>query len=194
MWMFTGDDKLWSPKNAGGLLRPVASWAIGPLSFGVFASNKKSWIPGGSEMKKTSSSAQTFHFRFAQVIAVSGVIAIAACQDATAPDQVEQAAPNSLRLTQNSADELGSLSSSLDDMTGWSLAALPDGTGKTNIVGLLNGLKGHLASGKIAACQQDLDDARAWFGSLDTNQQTEIGAVGVTLDRIQAALNNASSQ
>jgi hypothetical protein len=131
--------------------------------------------------------------RLARVIALSGVIAIAACQDATAPDEIAPAeAPAALSLTQNSADELSSLSSNLDDMTGWSLAGFADARGKQNIIGVLNGLKGHLASGKIDACQQDVDAARDWFSKLSENDQTELGGIGVTLDLIQQALNKAS--
>jgi hypothetical protein len=118
---------------------------------------------------------------------------MAACQDATAPDEIAPAeAPAALSLTQNSADELGALSSNLDDMTGWSLAGFADARGKQNIIGVLNGLKGHLASGKIAACQQDVDLARDWFSKLSENDQTELGGIGVTLDLIQSALNKAS--
>lgn len=131
--------------------------------------------------------------RVAHVIALSGVIAITACQDATAPDEIAPAeAPSTLSMTQNSTDELASLSSNLDDMTGWSLAGFGDATGKQNIVGILNGLKGHLTSGKIDACQQDVDLARDWFGKLSSNDQTELGGIGVTLDLIQQALNKAS--
>jgi hypothetical protein len=152
---------------------------------------KKFPLPGEKQMRITSSLATTYRFRFAQIIAMSGVIAIAACQDATAPEETELAAP-SLRMSQAASDELGTLSSSLDDMTGWSLAALPDANGRANIVGILNGLKGHLASGKLAACQQDVDDARAFLGTLSQNEQTEIGGVGATLDLIQSALDKAS--
>ena len=130
--------------------------------------------------------------RGAQVIALSGMMTMAACQDVTAPEKIETAAPSTLSFSQASADELANLGSNLDDMTGWSLAALPDARGKTNIVGILNGLKGHLASGRIAACQQDITDARAFLGSLSQNEQTEIGGVGVTLDLIQSALDKAS--
>jgi hypothetical protein len=125
------------------------------------------------------------------VIVLSAVVALAGCEDVTAPQEEVTAAPE-LRLSATAADELGSLSSSLDDMTGWSLAALPNAQGKANIVGILNGLKGHLASGKIAACQQDVTDARAILGSLTENEQVEIGGVGATLDLIQAALDKAS--
>ena len=97
-----------------------------------------------------------------------------------------------LRLTQERRTSSVVWGSSLDDMTGWSLAALPNAQGKANIVGILNGLKGHLASGKIAACQQDVADARAILGSLSLNEQVEIGGVGATLDLIQAALDKAS--
>ena len=141
-------------------------------------------------MRITSSSITTNRFRFVQIIAMSGVIAIAACQDATAPEQVK-AAPE-LRMSQISNDALSTLSANLDDMTGFSLAALPDGNGKANIVGVLNGLKGHLKSGSIAACQQDVNDARAWFGGLTDVQKVEVGHVSLALDVIQAALDGAS--
>ena len=142
-------------------------------------------------MRITSSSITTNRFRFLQIIAMSGVIAIAACQDATAPEEVKSA-PELRMSSQASSDELGTLSSNLDDFTGFSLAALPDGNGKANIVGVLNGLKGHLKSGSIAACQQDVNDARSWFGGLSDVQKVEVGSVGLALDVIQAALDGAS--
>jgi hypothetical protein len=144
-------------------------------------------------MMVTTRSARILSSRVAQAIALSGVIAITACQDTTAPEEVVAAAPSELRGSQSAVqDELSSLSSSLDDMTGWSLAALPDGDGKANIVGILNSLRGRLNSGKIEACQQSVTDARSWFASLTETQQIEVGAVGVSLDLIQAALDKAS--
>ena len=129
--------------------------------------------------------------RLYQIIALTGVITIAGCQDATAPEEIQKAGPE-LRLSQQSSDALGTLSSNLDDFTGFSLAALPDGNGKANIVGVLNGLKGHLKSGSIAACQQDVDNARSWFNGLSDQQKVEQGAVGLALDVIQASLDGAS--
>jgi len=144
-------------------------------------------------MSFVSFSSQRSRTRIAQIIALSGVVAMAACQDATGPDEIAPAeAPTALSLAQNSADELGSLSANLDDITGWSLAGFSDEKGKQNIIGVLNGLKGHLASGKIAACQADVDLARDWFSKLSENDQVEIGGIGVTLDLIQQALNKAS--
>jgi len=123
-------------------------------------------------------------------IAAVGLLAIAACQDATAPAKVE-AAP-ALRLSQTSGNVMAGLGDNLDDMTSWSLVALPDGAGHTNIVGLLNGLKGHLKSGKVAACQQDITDARAFLGTLTDVQQVEVGQVGVALEFIKSALDSIS--
>jgi len=123
-------------------------------------------------------------------VAAGGLLAIAACQDATAPEKVE-AAP-SLRLSQTSGNVMAGLGDNLDDMTSWSLVALPDGDGHTNIVGLLNGLKGHLKSGKVAACQQDIADARAFLGTLTDVQQVEVGQVGVALEYIKSALDSIS--
>ena len=140
-----------------------------------------------------TTSNQTIRLRAVRHIVLCGVFTIAACQDVTAPEEKVAAVPQALSLSQESArDEIASLATNLDDFTGWSLAALPDAKGKTNIVGILNGLKGHLNSGKIAACQQDVTDARAILGSLTEMEKVEVGSVGVALDVIQAALDKAS--
>jgi len=118
---------------------------------------------------------------------------MAACQDATGPEEIATATLNpEMRLTKEGVDELKALGDNLDDITGWSLLALGDSPAKGQIVGLLNGMKGHLASGKLAVCQQDVTDARAWFNSLTEVQQTEVGAVGIALDVIQAGLDKAA--
>lgn len=136
---------------------------------------------------------QMFRSRVAQVLALGGVITTGACKDVTAPEQVETAEMPALALARSAAvDELGSLSSSLDDMTGWALASLPDGQNRVKIVGILDGLRGHLESGKIAASQQAVIEARGILESLSEQERVEIGAVGVTLDLIQSALDKAS--
>jgi hypothetical protein len=139
------------------------------------------------------SESRIFTSRIAQVLALGGAITTAGCKDATAPKKIETTQALALSsLAQSAAvDDLGSLSSSLEDMTGWSLASLPEGKGRENIVGILNGLKGHLKSGKIEASQQDVADARSFLESLSEQQRVEIGAVGVTLDLIQSALDKA---
>ena len=132
-------------------------------------------------------------FRVAHLVVLNGVIALTACQDVTAPEPVTSAAPSSLRLDRAAAtDELKQLGSDMDTMTGWSLISLTDGQIRSNIVGILNGLKGHLASGRIDACQDDVTQGRAWFASLTESQQSEQGNIGVTLDLIQSVLDNAS--
>jgi hypothetical protein len=132
--------------------------------------------------------------RVAQLITICGVITTGACHDATGPQPITAVKTLAVPLAQSAAgvDELSTLSSSLDDMTIWSLASLPDGKGRESIVGILNGLKGHLKGGKIEACQQDVTDARAFFESLNEQQRVETGAVGVALDLIQSALDRAS--
>jgi hypothetical protein len=133
-----------------------------------------------------------FRSRVAQALALGGVITTGACKDATAPGQVETVEAPALLLAQSPVEELGDLSSSLDDMTGWALASLPEGQDRVRIVGILDGLRGHLKSGKIAASQQDVSEARGILESLSEQEQVEIGAVGVTLDLIQSALDKAS--
>ena len=143
-------------------------------------------------MRITPNPGMILRFRFVHLIALSSVIALSACQDVTAPES-EVAALDGLRLAQSSAtDELSSLGSSLDDMTGWSLAALADNNQRGNIVGVLNGLKGHLNSGKISLIQEDLTQARAIIASLTDVQQAEVGPVSVALDVVQRALDGAS--
>jgi hypothetical protein len=131
--------------------------------------------------------------RLVQLIALSGVIALAACtqDDITGPKQ-ELKPPPAVMLSKAAADKMDELSSSLDDMTGWSLVALPDGRGRANIIALLNGLKGHLTDKKIDACQQDITDARKFLGSLTEVEQVEIGHVGLALDFVQATLDSVS--
>jgi hypothetical protein len=127
------------------------------------------------------------------LFALSAVIAMSACQDATAPDEVVAANTPALRTAQSASDdELSALSDAMEDMTDWSLVALPDAKGKTKIVSILAGLKGNLKGKKLAACQQAVTDARSWFASLSDVEQTEVGQVGVTLDVIQAALDKAA--
>jgi hypothetical protein len=139
-----------------------------------------------------TSDSRIFRSRIAQLIALGGALTTAACTDATAPKQIVAPQAPTLSVGQSAGDELGSLSASLDDMTGWSLASLTDDQSHANIVGILNSLKGHLKSGKITASQQDVADARAFLESLSEAKRVEIGAVGVTLDLIQSTLDKAS--
>src|SRR6266404_6540116 len=140
-------------------------------------------------MRGTSDS-RIFRSRLAQLIALGGAITTAACTDATAPQQIVAPKAPTLSVGQSAGDELGTLSASLDDMTGWSLASLTDDQGHANIVGILNSLRGHLKCGKIAASQQDVADARAFIESLSEQKRVETGAVGVTLeDRKSTRLN-----
>ncbi len=135
---------------------------------------------------------QKLRSRIAQVVALGGVITTASCKDVSAPQKALEAPALTLAQSAAVGDELGGLSSSLDDMTSWSLASLPEGEGRVKIVGILNGLRGHLKSGKIAASQQDLADARGFLESLSDRERIELGAVGVTLDLIQSALDKAA--
>ena len=143
-------------------------------------------------MRTIASSRQTIS-RIGQLAALSCVIALAACDDITAPEEATAPAASSPAPPQSSVNrELGEFGSSLDDITGWALVSIADSKGLASIAGILNSLKGHLASGKIAACQQDVTDARAFLGSLTENEQVELGGVGVTLDVIQSVLDRAS--
>jgi hypothetical protein len=143
-------------------------------------------------MRITSYSAQTFRSRITRVVAMASVISLAACQDVTGPES-EAAVPSELRLAQSASTvELASLGNSLDDMTGWSLATLQDNNQRGNIVGVLNGMKGHLKSGNTSLIQQDVTQARGILTSLTDVQQVELGPVTLTLDIVQKALDGGS--
>ena len=139
-----------------------------------------------------TSGLKIFRSRTAQAIALGGVISTVGCKDVTAPPDLKAPTTLALGVQLADADELTNLSASLDDMTGWSLASIKDDEKSANIVGILNSLKAHLKSGKVDASQQDVSDARAFIGSLSEQKKVEIGAVSVTLDVIQSALDKAS--
>jgi hypothetical protein len=129
--------------------------------------------------------------RVAKMVALSGAIAMAACEDITAPEETATAAPE-LRLAQSSAaDVLGSLSDALDSMTGWSLTTLDGDPRQGSIVGVLNGMKGHLKSGNVGLIQQDVTQARGILSSLTFEQQVETGPVGVALDVVEQAIGGS---
>jgi hypothetical protein len=135
---------------------------------------------------------QKFRTRIAQVLALGGVLTTASCKDVSAPEKSLKAPDPTLSQSVAVGGELGGLSSSLDDMTSWSLASMPESESRVKIGGILNGLRGHLKSGKIAAIQQDVADARAFLESLSDRERIELGAIGVTLDVVQAALEKDS--
>ena len=144
-------------------------------------------------MRIASESRSRFGLSVSRLVVLSAVLALAACEDPTAPEEPALTVEQGPRLTQlASVDLLATLGTSLDDMTAWSLTALPDGNGKANVARILAGLKRHLGSASINACQQDVVDARAVLASLSGVQQVEAAHVGVALDVIQAALDGAS--
>jgi hypothetical protein len=130
-----------------------------------------------------------FSLRVAPVVALC--FAMMSCESATAPDPVATGTPASLSLSQASGDPLGQLASDMATMTDWALVDFPDARGRTNVVGLLQSLKGHLAAGKIEACQEDVNTLRSFLGTLTENEQVELGGIGVTLDVVENALGKS---
>ena len=118
-------------------------------------------------------------------------ITLASCEDTTAPDPVAVGNPASLSFVQSANDPLRQLASDMETMTDWSLVDFPDARGRTNIVGILQSLKGHLTAGKIAACQEDVNTLRNFLGTLTENEQVELGGIGVTLDVVENALGKS---
>jgi hypothetical protein len=92
-------------------------------------------------------------------------------------------------MSRASNQELTQLGDDMETMTGWALINLPDDRGRLKLVGLLNSLKAHLTAGQVAACQDDVNDARSFLQSLTVNEQVELGGIGVTLDVVENAIN-----
>lgn len=140
-------------------------------------------------MHEASYFSARFCLRIVPVVALCFVMM--SCEDATAPDPVVTGAPAALRLSASSNDQLGQLASDMETMTDWTLVDFPDARGRTNVVGLLQSLKGHLTAGKIEACQEDVNTIRNFLGTLTENEQVELGGIGVTLDVIENALDKS---
>ena len=140
-------------------------------------------------MHKSRPSAVNFRFPAARSIVIAGVVFLAGCQDITAPEEATSTIPNSPSLAKASAAVFADLGASLEDMTGWSLAALDSPTQRQSLVGILNGLKGHLISGNVSLIQKDVTDARGYIASLPIAQQAEIGPVGLAVDLIQKTID-----
>lgn len=125
------------------------------------------------------------------LVAVLGILTLASCEETTAPDPVAVGNPASLSFGQSANDPLGQLASDMETMTDWTLVDFPDARGRTNIVGILQSLKGHLTAGKIDACQDDVNTLRSFLGTLTENEQVELGGIGLTLDVIENALGKS---
>ena len=142
-------------------------------------------------MRSTRIPARSFRF-LTHLVALSCVCILAACEEITGPE-VEAAAPPAPTFSQSgTVNTLASLSSSLDDMTMWSLATLQDNTQRGSLAGVLSGLKGHLKSGNAALCQEDVTKARGILAALPDVQQVELGHVGLALDVVQQSLDGGS--
>ncbi len=126
--------------------------------------------------------------RIARVIALSGVVGLFACQDATAPDATESVdlAGPSLAVAQTTP--LGMIGLSLLDATGWVLSSINDAGKRAEMQATLKDLSAHLVSGQWDAARAGVTKARAIRTSLDAMDELEIGPIEVSLDQTDGEL------
>lgn len=127
--------------------------------------------------------------RIATVVALSAIVLAAACSDATGPTPVTPTPVTPSPVVPAAMIEVGNL---IEEMTDWALVSVDDTNTRSNLQGILLGLKGHLLEGKVLLCQQDVTSARGVIGSLDDIQQVGLAPVGLALDIVDETLTNAS--
>ena len=127
--------------------------------------------------------------RIVKVVALSCVIGLmAACSETTAPKASTAPPP----VVKPVPAAMVSLAGSLDDMTQWFMQSFDDEATRTKFQDILSGLKGHLTSGNVTVCQQDVTAARGVLTSLSDVQQVETAPLGLALDAVQTTLDNVS--
>lgn len=122
---------------------------------------------------------------------LGAIVFAAACSDATGPTPVTPPAvtpPPVAVVPQVMIDMAGSI----DPMTEWFLQWFEDQTAKSNIQGMLSGLKGHLSDGKVLLSQQDVTAVRGVLGSLDDTQRVELAPIDRAMDVVDELLTKVS--
>ena len=133
----------------------------------------------------TLDSAQRFRSRIAQVIALSGVIAVAACQDApTAPDVI--ASGPALRMS-TSADA-AAIADWVVDATSWVTPSMVDPTNRGKLEGSINGLSGHLKANNTKQIKGDIAIIRSLISGGSEAEAVELGPIEVALCTIEQTL------
>ena len=126
----------------------------------------------------------------ARVIALSGVVGLFACQDATSPE-AKSGGPAGLADPAASVAQTlptGMIGGSIVDATTWVLSSINDLQTRSNMKAAIKSLADHLVSGQLDAARADVTNARAVLASVDAVDAAEIGPIGVSLDEADKAL------
>jgi hypothetical protein len=126
--------------------------------------------------------------RAMMVAAVSAIVLVAACSDATGPEPVKPPEPTPTTPAVPAA--MIAMAGDIDPMTEQFMPAVEDATAKSNLQGLLTGLKGHLTAGNVVLCQQDVTSARGVLSSLSDDQQVGVAPIGMALDVVDGLLTS----
>ncbi len=121
--------------------------------------------------------------RIARVIALSGVVGLFACEDATAPAESDDLGLSGPSLAVAQTTPLGMIGLSLMDATGWVLPSINSASKRLEMEAGLKSLANNLTIGNWDAARADVTKVRALRLSLDPVDEIEIGPVEVSLDQ-----------
>jgi hypothetical protein len=149
----------------------------------------------GVYMRIIMESNRHFLSRAASVLALSGVVALSACQDATSPEKVDSpteigALTPAAQVVANATVE--ETASTIVDATSWVLSSIEDADARANMASKIQAIADHAAAKQYTLARQDVTAARAIMSKLDEGQLTEIGPIDVSLFEIDAALKRAN--
>lgn len=143
----------------------------------------------------STGSNQRFLLRIAQLTALSGSLALFACQDATSPDDAkspELNAPNLITSIGNNTTPIGDMGATLVDATSWVLPSINNGTIRASMKSTLQSMADHIAALQYALARKDVTTARDLMTKVDAIDYLEIGPVEVSVDEIDAGLKRLS--
>jgi hypothetical protein len=146
-------------------------------------------------MRITPGSNQKFVLRMSQLVALSGSLALFACQDATSPEDAKSttlAAPSLIISIGNNTTPLGEMGLTLVDATNWVLPSINSTEIRATMETTLQSLATHIGMGQYALAREDVTVARVLMTKLDVVDTAEAGPIGVSLDEIDAGLKKIS--
>jgi hypothetical protein len=141
-------------------------------------------------------SKQGSSFHVFGLLALCGVLAMSACQDATSPenavtpsDKIETLTP-AAQLAANASVE--DIASTIVDATSWVYGSIEDVDARAGIAANIQAIETHVAAKQYSLARKDVTAARAIMSKFDEGQMTEIGPIDVSLSEIDGALKRAS--
>ena len=120
----------------------------------------------------------------ARAIALSGLVWIFACAEATSPENATESDPPTAEPTAPaSSTQLQLIGSTLVDATDWVLVVMTDETARLKMRSAIGALAEHLVAGQNAQAKEDVSGLRAGLASLG-DLAAALGPIGVALDQI----------